>query len=317
MICRPLKEGGYSAINCLMAAAKDSTSQTPNPGPINPGPARHASPDFPFTRESAIRRFAEPAAFAFFPYVAGLTVMDDHIAAAVSRHSNFQSHVWSRLLGTIHASIVLIFGNEQEAYDMARHIHALHGTVKGSKENVSYHANDARAQTWVLAAVFSGAVEAKRRWNPPAFTLREEESLYQDFKVFGAFFGIHPDLLPANLEEFKQYWESRLNGNQLLRTGASREMARAVLRFKTPKILSPLGKVSQSISIISLDPRLQERSGLWPTASDKRISAGIDYMMRNTYGHLPDVFRTQAVPAYMAIQRAVTSVVRKFYAGHV
>ncbi len=293
-----------------MVAATDSARHADNPASVNVGPTRQAA-DFPFTRESAIRRLVEPAAFAFFPYIAGLTVMDDRIAAAVSKHSNFQSHAWSRLLGTIHASIVLVFGNEQEAYDMARRIHSFHGTVRGKKDDISYHANNAEAQTWVLAAVFQGACEAKRRWNPPAFTAQEEQGLYRDVKVFGTFFGIHPDVLPPTLKDFKRYWEDRLGGDQLLRTKASREMSRAVFRFQTPKVLSPLGKISQSISIMSLDPRLLERSGLRPTPSDKRISAGIDYMMRNTYGHLPFLLRTQAVPAYMATQRVLTPIARK------
>ncbi|MGH7238562.1 MAG: oxygenase MpaB family protein, partial [Candidatus Saccharimonadales bacterium] len=213
--------------------------------------------------------------------------------------------------GTIHAASVLVFGNRQDAYDMAKRIHSFHGTVRGQHEGVSYHANDAEAQTWVLAAVFQGAAEAKRRWHPPAFTPEEEESLYGDYRVFGEFFGINRDLLPSTMEELKGYWEDRLNGNKLLQTRTSRELTREIFRFKAPRLLLPAGKVSQSISIMSLDPRLLEKSGLQPTASDRRISAGVDYMMRNTYGHLPGIMRTQTIPTYMAAQRTAASIIKK------
>lgn len=277
----------------------------PAPTRLNTGPATFSVPGFPFTRESAIRRYAEPATFALFPYIAGLTVMDDRIAAAVSGHSTFQNHAWRRLLGTIQAAMSLVYGNEKEAYAVAERIHAMHTTIKGSKKNVSYHANDIHAQTWVLAAVFQGGKEAKRRWNPPAFTVAEEEALYQDFRVFAQFFGIHQDAMPATLDGFQYYWEERIAKKQLLQTQVSKEMVQAIFHYQAPKHLSPLGKISRAISLTALDPRLVEQSGLCVTPAERQLAARVDFVIRSTYGHIPDMLRVRMIPAYVTAQRAV------------
>lgn len=281
-----------------------------NRADLNAGPSNDSVEGFPFHKGSAIRRLIEPASFALFPYIAGLTVMDDTIAAAVDLHSTFQTHPLERLISTINAAIVLVFGNANEVRDMAMSIHSFHSTVHGNRDGIVYHANNIDSQIWVLAAVFQGMVEARRRFSSSAYTIDEERELYLDFRLFSHFFGINKDLMPKDINAFKDYWEERLNGSYLLNTQISRDMSRAVFRFSGSKKLSPLWKVNQAISIASLDQRLLIKSGLELTKKDRQISEKVDLVMGHTYGYLPRALRAQVIPFYMVTRRLTARVIK-------
>ncbi len=277
---------------------------------LNAGPSNDSIEGFPFHKRSAIRCLAEPASFVLFPYIAGLTVMDDVIAAAVGSHSTFQAHPLERLFGTINAAIVLVFGNANEVRDMAMSIHAFHSTVHGDRDGVTYHANNIDSQIWVLAAVFQGMVEARRRFSSAVYTIDEERELYLNFKSFAHFFGIDRGLMPKDINAFKDYWEERMDGSYLLNTQISREMSRAVFRFSGTKNLSPLWRVNQAISIASLDQRLLIKSGLELTEKDRQISEKVDFLIRHTYGYVPRALRAQVIPVYMVTRRLMAPVIK-------
>jgi ER-bound oxygenase mpaB/B'/Rubber oxygenase, catalytic domain len=81
------------------------------PTHVNVGPPHGPVEGFPFDKYSPIRRYTEPAGIMLVPFIAGLTVMHDKIAAAVDTHSGFREHPWRRLLGTATAGIKLAFAN--------------------------------------------------------------------------------------------------------------------------------------------------------------------------------------------------------------
>ena len=280
-----------------------------NPEHLNEGPLHDLPTGFPFEADSPIRRLTEPASFALFPYIAGMTVMDDRIAAAVDAHSSFREKPWGRLLSTIDSAIVLVFGSDEETIETAERMYGFHKTIHGSNKGVHYNANDADAQTWVLAAVFDGSVQTRRRWAPSELSVEQEAGLYENIKTFGEFFGIDPTLQPDTVDELKAYWNERIDTNDLLRTDVSRTMAQTVFRFTSPKVPRSLERIGQAISITSLDARLQEQAGLQPTSSDLRIATAIDRMMKKTYGRVPAVARERVIPTYMGTRRrAVTAL---------
>ncbi len=268
-----------------------------------------------FTKQSPIRKYTEPAGFALYPYIAGLTVMNDPIAIAVQHHSSFTSKPWSRLLSTIDAAILITFGSASESQAVAERLWSFHNTVAGTHPDVQhYSANDASLQTWVLACVFKGAEESSRRWAQPLDDIARA-GLYQDIKEFGQMFGIHPSIMPATIEELDNYWESMIEHGHLLQTDASRTMAQTVFRFSSPRFPKTLARIGQAVSITSLDPRLQEQAGLYPTKRDQQLARVIDVSMRQTYSRIPRRLRTQALPwSYVTVRRQVAPMVRKFSA---
>jgi len=290
-----------------VTSAEDS-ALTASEGLRNSGPAATPPDGFPFDKHSSIRRLTEPATFAFYPYIAGLTVMNDRIAAGVEAHSSFMEHPWGRLFGTVDAAITLLFGNERESLAMAHRLWRFHETtVQGGQGETRYDANDGSLQAWVLLAVFKGLEETNRRWVKPLAT-DERASLYQDIKTFGKMFGTPERALPVDIDGLDERWESMLDGDELLRTDSSRRMARAVFRFRSHKVPEPLARLGQAVSVTSLDRRLQDKSGLHPTTLNNRLATAIDTTMRHTYGRLPHQLREQAIPSYLTIRRHLAPV---------
>ena len=278
---------------------------------INVGPMHNLPDGFPFDSNSHIRRLAEPASFALFPYIAGVAIMDDRIAAAVDAHSSFREQPWGHLLKTIDAATVLVFGSDEETIETAERMYSLHNTIKGTNEGVHYDANNIDAQTWVLAALFDGIKQTRQRWAPPELSKEQEEGLFQNIKTFGQFFGIDPTLQPDKSDELKRYWDGRIDEQGLLKTNVSRRMAQTVFRFTSPKVPRLLERVGQAITITSLDPRLQKQAELTPTLSDVKIAAAVDKIMQNTYGRLPSAVREQAIPAYVGARRRSVAALGK------
>lgn len=272
---------------------------------VNTGPLWPCPDGFPFDKQSTIRQFTEPAAFLLFPYVAGLTVMNDSIAAAVNVHSSFRERPWRRLAGTGNAAVKLVFGDQDEASTTAQRIYDLHTHINGAVEGTRYDANNANLQKWVLADVFSGIAEASRRWSEPLENERRE-AMYQDVRTFGLAFGLEPELLPENVTELDQYWNAVLDGDQLLQTGISRYMARTVFRFESPNVPKSLTRLAKALAVTSLDPRLQEKADLRPTKSDLKVAKRFDAMMQKTYKNIPISLRQQVIPAYLVASRVLS-----------
>lgn len=293
---------------------RESSSSDPSsvlrPEYANAGPIAHLPEGFPFDVNSPLRRYTEPAAALLFPYIAGLTIMNDEVAAAVKMHSGFRERPWARLLGTANAALTLVMGNQEESIAKAHELWKFHQTVRGSTESVPYSANDATLQTWVLACVFKGIEESSRRWATP-LQPDQRSGVYEDIKTFGQVFGIQPELLPPDVAALDHYWEDKLNGDDLLQTEVSRRMAKIVFRFESPQVPKPLGRLGQAMLIGSLDQRLQDKADIHPTPLDHRLSNTVDGIMQYTYARLPRNVRVQAVPAVLGLRRYLASIIRK------
>lgn len=269
----------------------------------NQGPLLDPLEGFPFTAESPLRRHAEPASFALYPYIAGLTVMNDHIAAAVDKHSGFRERPWERLLSTADAAVTLVFGNEQESLKKSEQLWEFHKTVRGTNEAVDYSANDTDLQVWVLASIFKGLEGANDRWAKPLGS--DRDAFYQDIRIFGTVFGIPTDEMPPDAEALDTYWEEAVDGESLLRTEVSRRMARTVFRFTSSKVPAPIARLGQAVAVTSLDRRLRERAEIKLMERDVRLAAIFDTAMHRTYQRVPQSLRERAIPSYLALRRRV------------
>lgn len=287
----------------------------------NAGPPENLPVGMPFDADSAIRQNSEPAMAILYPYIAGLTVMNDQIAAAVSEKSEFQTKPWSRLIGTINAAISLVYGNEEEVKDTAQGIHGMHRKkVVGEHNGIAYEANDASLQKWVLACVFKGTEEAARRWGTP-LTDEQKTAVYENFLTFSEAFGIPADVMPTEVDGLNAYWEDALNDTGqgkglLLQHGISREMAQKIFRFESNKVPKLISRIGQAVIVMSLDERLLKRADIDVDATDRRLSAFTDFILRNTYSQIPKEWRMKALPAYLAVRRRVLPKLGRLGAEH-
>jgi uncharacterized protein (DUF2236 family) len=276
-----------------------------HPEHLNYGPVVPVT-GFPFTAESPLRRYAEPAGILLLPAIAGYTIMDDKVAAGVQQHSEFMTKPITRLIHTANSALTLVFGNEDEAYQEAARLHSFHQTVvRGREGDIIYEANDTDLQTWVLACVTKGIEEVNWRWTNRAV---DREGLWQDVRTFGTFFGVQPDLLPADVSALDAYWKQRVADPMLLRTMVSRQMAHDTFRFKGGHVPKPLLRIGHAVWVTSLDETLQERAKLEPTTTDKRIAHVVDTMMKQTYARIPEASREKVIPRYLAAARRVRPV---------
>jgi uncharacterized protein (DUF2236 family) len=304
----------------LMYARRRTIMRHTTPSATPARPVRHGSdavrteaglPDgFPFTTESAIRRYAEPIAVIMIAVIAGMDVAHPSIGAGVDHHSDFRRKPLRRALITADALILLVFGDTEEAIATAKRVQQVHGHVQGRHDakdgpdyaGTSYYANDGQLQRWVLATGFYGVEMAHKRWIHP-LTPGERQALYQDLVTFGHFFGIPKGLIPTDVQEHDAYMEEMLNGDLLGSTASSQEMVRRVFSFRHWTILPPLPQLIQAVARTSLDPRFQKRLGIQPTKRDYALARAFDTLVRRTYPHVPGRVRRGAIPSYLAIRR--------------
>lgn len=276
-------------------------------GTSNQGPLAELPAGFPFAPDSAMYRLAEPTVFLLYPHIAGLTVMNDRIAAAVSQHSSFTQQPWNRLFGTLESALTLVFGEQEASLAMAHKLWHFHNTIQGNHKGITYSANDGNLQTWVMGSVFKGLEEARNRWSTP---LRSDErnALYQDMKIFGQVFGIPQAVLPPDVNAFDTYWNAALDGGDfLLQTDVSRTMARTVYQFRNRQVPAFVSRVSQAVSLTSLDERLQDRAGLRPTQLDGRLGRAVDLALHSTYTRLSPETKLRLLPGCLATHRKVAA----------
>jgi uncharacterized protein (DUF2236 family) len=287
-----------------------STMSSGHPEHLNIGPVVPMPDGFPFTADSPLRKYAEPAGVFLVPYIAGMTILKDEVAAGVQQHSEFTTRPVARLIGTSQSALTLVFGNEEEAVGEATRIYQFHrDVVHGSVNGVKYEANDADLQAWVLACVTKGIEKVNERWTRRGAI--DREGLWQDVRTFGTFFGIQPNLMPADIDELDAYWKEQVLGHSILQSGISRQMAHTTFRFTGGHVPKPLVRVGQAIWITSLDEKLQERANLVPNYTDKRIAHAVDAMMHHTYARIPDRRREDVIPMYMSAARRIRPLRRR------
>jgi len=282
--------------------------------PRNTGPTDHI-PDSVFDPHSPVRRYAEIATGLMVPYIAGLAVCRDSIAAGVAEHSHYTEHPYSRVYGTGQAAADLTFADKPTFHAQSSRLFGFHERkIQGVYQGVYYDANNGPDQAWVWVSTHQGIIAANQRWGKA--DSEDNAALWEDIYNIAVSFGTPTEVLPKDLAERNEYYEAMIEGPFLLQTPVSIAQAQRAFRFESPKVPSLVAHVSQAISIASLDPRLRERAGLRLEPRDERINHAVDVIMRQTYSRLSDQRREAIIPAIMRIRpglMAGVKVVRKIH----
>lgn len=269
---------------------------------VNAGPPTVQIDGFPFSPDSPIRRLAEPLSILIVPYIGALTVMDGRIAAAIKARSTVAEQTRGRYLNTARSATKLVFGTAEEARQTAEKLYVMHTGIKGKLDGVAYDANQAESQVWVLGSVFRGMEVANRRWAKP-LTDNKREGLYADFRIFAEMFGINPAHMPANVGLFDQWWNDRVQSDDILQTQVSKEMTQTILRLQTKQIRPRILRLLHAVSVTSLEEPLQQKSGVVPTYEELRRARRFDAAAQHTYAHIPDRLRASMLPGALALRR--------------
>jgi uncharacterized protein (DUF2236 family) len=269
---------------------------------------RTASRDGYFPPESVIRRVGNSP---LVPLLGGgpavlLQVAHPLVAVGVARHSDYNRDLWRRLLRTLRALYLIVYGSKEEAEHAGAAVQAVHAHVQGTTTErlgrfpagTSYTASDPDLMLWVHATLVETSLTAYSRFVGPLDT-DEEESYYREMAVVGRLFGTPAPVIPARLADFRDYLRAQLSGPDLCVTDPAREVAAVILEARLPPPLRLLAPAHRLSTAGLLPARLREEYGLgWSRAH----AAALALAARSV--------RLAATPLFLAAERVSPTTFR-------
>jgi uncharacterized protein (DUF2236 family) len=230
-----------------------------------------ASRDGYFQPESVIRRVGNSP---LVPLLGGgpavlLQVAHPLVAVGVVRHSDYRSDLWRRLLRTLRALYLIVYGSKEEAEAAGAAVQAVHAHVHGRTSErlgrfpagTPYTASDPALMLWVHATLVETSLAAYGRF-VRRLTSDEEERHYREMAIVGRLFGTPASVIPASLADFREYMGAQLSGPDLCVTNPAREVAAVILEARLPPPLRLIGPAHRLSSAALLPVRLREEYGL-------------------------------------------------------
>lgn len=191
------------------------------------------------------------------PAAAVLQVAHPVVAKGVAAHSRFREDAGGRLSRTLEAVYTVGFGR-QDAVELVRaKVGKMHARVRGD----GYSASNLDAQLWVIATLVMGSVTIYERF-VSKLEESEKSSFLSENRRFAEVFGMPPDALPKDWQEFTKYWNSMLQGNHLATEEICGEVARAVVHPEKPVSMRISRVFFPPLASLLIPPRLMERLGI-------------------------------------------------------
>jgi uncharacterized protein (DUF2236 family) len=232
---------------------------------------RMASRDGYFAPESVIRRVGNSP---LVPLLGGgpavlLQVAHPLVAAGVVNHSDYRKDLWRRLLRTLQALYLIVYGGKHEAERAGEAVQAVHAHVVGTTSErlgpfpagTPYAASDPDLMLWVHATLVEASLEVYRRF-VGRLARDEEEAYYREMALVGRLFGLPSSTIPATLADFRDYVREQLAGPEICVTGPAREVAAVILDAPLPAPLRVLIPAHRLATAALIPARLREEYGL-------------------------------------------------------
>ena len=184
-------------------------------------------------------------------------------------------------------------GSRADADEALERVHNLHSRVKGelardagtSPAGTPCDALDPRQMLWTLSCIAdSGQVVYERLVRP--LDGDERERLWQDYVRFGELFGMPRSAAPTSYPEFREWFDGRLDSDEVHLTPESREIGRIVaLEIPGAPHERPALAVANLLVLGLLPERVREMYGLpWGAAQAAAFRVGL----QRAQGGAPD-----------------------------
>jgi uncharacterized protein (DUF2236 family) len=183
------------------------------------------------------------------------------VAAGVAQHSDFPARAMERLRRTLDLTLATVYGTEEEGRAAADAIRAVHDRVTGMAEGDPYRADDPRLLLWVNATLIDSTLLVYRRF-VGRLDGEEERAYYRETRQSAVLFGIPEEMIPEDLDAFRDYVASMLRGPELRATDDGRRLVRDVLRPPLPLHWRVPTEVVRLLTLALLPDRIQELFGL-------------------------------------------------------
>lgn len=191
---------------------------------------------------------------------------------------------FKRLARTANAFETVFFGTREEADRLLERVDRMHQRVSGElpgdagpfPAGTHYSAFDPELMLWTVAVTFDSAL-----WFHELLVRRldeeERERLWQEFRRFGALFGMPIGAAPATYPAFRAWYEERLASDRMHLTPEARYTGRAIaFEIPMPRAHEPAKRVHDLVMLGSLPPRVRELYGLrWTRAHAVRFRVAV------------------------------------------
>lgn len=242
---------------------------------------RISSRDGYFAPESVIRRVGDTP---IVPLLGGgtavlLQVAHPLVAAGVVEHSDYRSDLWQRLIRTLRALYLIVYGTKKEAEDAAAVVRAVHAHVNGVTRRplgpfptgTPYSASTPELMLWVHATLVQASLAAYGRF-VEQLSPEDEESYYQQMALVARLFGTPDSVIPRSFDEFREYFSSEVEIGDICVTDPARDVASVILEAPMPTPLRLLAPAHRLATAGLLPPKLRDEYGLrWGTLHERSL----------------------------------------------
>ncbi len=238
----------------------------------------------------------ESAVFLGAGHAALLQLAHPWVAAALQQHSNLMSRPIARFHNTFRIVYTMIFGSLPQALAAARHLYALHTTIRGElpesaagwPRGAHYEANEIAALRWVFATLVESA-ELAYACALGTMPDAEREQYYVDCKTLAALFGLPESALPENWEAFAAYNRRMHASAELGVTATARAMAHNLLSGAGSWI--PIPRWYRALTAEWMPERFRAEFALNDSAADRRAANRAGRRIPDVYRGLPESVR--------------------------
>ncbi len=243
---------------------------------------RLASRDGYFSPESVIRRVGNSP---LVPLLGGgpavlLQVAHPLVAAGVVYHSDYRRDLWRRLLRTLQALYVIVYGSKAEAERAGATVAAVHAHVRGTTRErlgpfpagTPYAASDPDLMLWVHATLVQSSRAVYGRF-VERLAPEETEAYYAEMALVARLFGLERSAIPASMADFREYLQAKLEGPEICVTAPAREIAAVILEAPLPASLRLFVPAHRLATAALLPPRIRADYGLgWSPAHALKLA---------------------------------------------
>lgn len=233
---------------------------------------RLASRDGYFAPESVIRRVGNSPLVPLLGGGAAVLLQVAHplVAAGVTEHSDYRSDLWRRLLRTLNALYLIVYGSKTEADRAGEAVQAVHRAVRGHTTTqlgpfpagTPYSASDPDLMLWVHATLVETSLAVYCRF-VDRLSADEIDVYYHEMAVVARVFGTPQEAIPRSFRAFRAYFDERVSSPEICVTEPAREVAEVILRASSlPMPLRLIAPAHRLSTAALLPPRVRGEYGL-------------------------------------------------------
>jgi uncharacterized protein (DUF2236 family) len=222
----------------------------------------------------------ERAAVLAWPRAILLQLAHPLVAAGVAQHSGFRASPlapFARLHATIGAMRQLVFGSDDVAAAAVRRIMSVHDRVNGTLHQAAgphaggtrYSAHDPELLVWVHATLLDSHVSILEPVLGP-FTADERDRYCRETAAFAVMLGAASADVPRTWPQVQDYVAAQIASGRLTVGTDARALAPAILRPPFGRVLWPVQRAGELLTVGSLPPAIRAADGFaWNDARQR------------------------------------------------